>query len=172
MRYTYRTEQWLPHPVAGVFALLANPGNLPRLMPAWQAARIDDASIVPPPIPPTPSPRPAIAAGVGTRLRLSFKPFPHAPFRVAWHAEITEFVWNHHFCDRQLRGPFTFWNHCHTVQPVTRNGIAGASVVDEVEYQLPLGPLGRLAHRLWLHRQIEISFAHRKVEFAALIART
>jgi ligand-binding SRPBCC domain-containing protein len=154
-----------------VFAALANPGNLPRLMPAWQNARIVEGSIVPPPPPPTPLPRAVVAAGVGTRLLLSFCPFPLSPLHLRWEAQITEFAWNDHFCDRQLRGPFAFWLHRHSVSAVTRDGIRGACVVDLIEYELPFGPLGRLAHRLWLRTQIERSFAHRQTQFAALLAR-
>ncbi len=40
MRHTFQTEQWLPFPVELVFAFFAYPENLPRLMPAWQKARI------------------------------------------------------------------------------------------------------------------------------------
>src|SRR5580658_7564914 len=92
MRYTYHAEQWLPYPLELVFAFFANPQNLPHLMPLWQDARIEDATFVPPP------PRPgtsgqanSIVAGVGTQLTMSFKPFPRAPFRIPWQAEITDF---------------------------------------------------------------------------------
>ena len=47
MRHTYITSQWLPYPLPRVFAFFANPANLPRLMPAWQGARIDAISLVP-----------------------------------------------------------------------------------------------------------------------------
>jgi ligand-binding SRPBCC domain-containing protein len=170
MRFSYRTEQWLPYSVPAVFAALANPGNLPQLMPAWQKARIAEGSIVPPP--PTPSPRAIVAAGVGTRLLLSFCPFPHSPFRVRWEAQIIEFAWNDHFVDLQMRGPFAFWSHRHSVSATTRDGIRGACVVDLIEYELPFGPLGRFAHRLWLRTQIERSFAHRQEQFAELLAKT
>ena len=186
MRFSYRTEQWLPYSVPAVFAALANPGNLPRLMPAWQNARIVAGSIMPPPPSPTPSPRAIVAAGVGSRLMLSFCPLQR--LTDAWtlvmggqfHDIIPgtatptafEFAWNDHFVDLQVRGPFTFWSHRHSVSAITRDGIRGACAVDLVEYELPFGPLGRLAHRLWLRTQIERSFAHRQVQFAELLAKT
>src|ERR1700710_2184838 len=104
MLHTYQTEQWLPYPIELVFAFFANPENLPRLMPPWQKARIEEASFVPPPpLPGTPRPK-SIAAGTGTRLPLSFRPFPYSPIRVPWEAEISDFAWNNRFCDTQLRG--------------------------------------------------------------------
>src|SRR3954451_16784048 len=41
MRFSFTSEQWVPFPLARVFAFFADPLNLPRLMPAWQDARID-----------------------------------------------------------------------------------------------------------------------------------
>ena len=45
MRHPFAAEQWLPYPVELVFAFFANPQNLPRLMPAWQKARIEEIAV-------------------------------------------------------------------------------------------------------------------------------
>ncbi len=175
MRHTFQTEQWLPFPVELVFAFFAYPENLPRLMPAWQKARIEEAAFAPPP------PRPvssdlalrfnSIAAGAGTRMTLSFKPFPYSPVRIPWEAEITEFAWNEHFCDRQLRGPFAFWNHCHRLHPETRTNQSGTLVRDEVEYEMHLGALGDLAHSLFVRRQLKATFDYRHRRTEELLPR-
>src|ERR1700704_5799181 len=106
MRAHFHAEKWLPQPVELVFAFFANPENLPRLMPKWQAARIEEASFRPPPPHPGTPRYPGIAAGDGTRLTLSFRPFPYSPVRISWEAAIGHFIWNQQFCDTQLRGPF------------------------------------------------------------------
>jgi ligand-binding SRPBCC domain-containing protein len=165
MRYTFQAEQWLPFPVETVFDFFANPENLPRLMPAWQRARIEELKLVPPPFRPgsdpfNPGPE-TIAAGKGTRMTISFLPFPHAPFRLPWDAEITDFEWDNHFCDVQHRGPFAYWKHCHRLEPQIRGALRGALLCDHVEYELPLGPLGDLAHRLLVRHQIEQIFHDR-----------
>jgi ligand-binding SRPBCC domain-containing protein len=168
MRHTYHSEQWLPYPVDLVFAFFSNPENLPRLMPSWQKARIEEAVLTAPP--PRSSPQKQSiptqsVAGVGSRITLSFKPFPYAPVRVPWEAKITEFVWNDHFCDHQLHGPFTYWHHCHSLHSETRadSGIStpGTLLHDDVEYELPLGRLGDLANRLFITRQLRSTFAYR-----------
>jgi ligand-binding SRPBCC domain-containing protein len=177
MRYTYHAEQWLPYPLELVFAFFANPQNLPHLMPLWQNARIEDATFVPPP------PRPGmsscgntIAAGVGTQVTISFKPFPRAPFRIPWHAEITDFIWNQRLCDIQLHGPFAYWRHCHTVTEETRtdqSGIptTGTLLYDDVDYEMPLGKFGELAQRLFITRQLTSTFAFRHTRTADLLSR-
>jgi ligand-binding SRPBCC domain-containing protein len=164
MRHTFQSEQWLPYPVDRVFAFFANPENLPRLMPAWQNTRIQELSLTPPP--PNSSSKPGgLAAGADTKLTISFRPIPYAPMRVSWDAKISEFVWNDHFCDQQLRGPFAYWHHCHQVQPQTRAENSGASITgtllhDKVEYEPPLGKLGNIANSI-INWQLQKTFAYR-----------
>jgi len=174
MRFSYRTEQWLAHPVAEVFAFFADPGNLPALMPPWQRARVESAAIVSASVPEPQSDVAAAAGtatGVGSRITLSFRPFPFAPFRLRWQAEIVAFAWNDFFCDRQVQGPFAYWNHCHTVRPVEGSGNAVCVVEDHVEYELPFGAMGTLAHRLFLRRQIERTFAYRQRQLEKIFAQ-
>jgi ligand-binding SRPBCC domain-containing protein len=172
MPSTYTAEQWLPYPVEIVFAFFANPENLPRLMPAWNKARIEEASFAAPP--PLPGRRiPGIAAGAGTRLTLSFRPFPYSPLRLPWEAEITEFVWNDHFCDTQLRGPFASWNHCHRLRAESRPDPSGTQtpgtlLMDEVHYEIPFGPLGALANP-FIAFQMRSTFAYRHARTAELL---
>jgi ligand-binding SRPBCC domain-containing protein len=177
MRHTFKTEQWLPYPIELVFAFFANPENLPRLMPSWQKARIEEASFTPPP------PRPAgggqypgIAAGAGTRMTISFRPFPYSPVRVPWDAEIDQFVWNDHFCDTQRRGPFAFWHHCHRLVEEARADssgklVAGTLLRDELEYELPLGLLGELAQKTIVPAQLRYVFNYRQQRTSELLQR-
>ncbi|HEV2618788.1 MAG TPA: SRPBCC family protein [Acidobacteriaceae bacterium] len=172
MRYSYQTEQWLPYPLESVFEFFADPENLPLLMPEWQDAHIDEEEIVPPPPRPGSVAGPAFkAAGAASRLTLSFLPFPYAPFRMRWVAEISDFVWNERFCDRQVSGPFAYWSHCHYLTHAVRANIPGTLIADDLEYELPHGILGRLAHRFFLARQIENIFFVRHIQLAAMLAR-
>ena len=173
MHHHFQAEQWLPYPVEHVFAFFANPENLPRLMMGWQKARIEEASFAPPP-PRPPVADPAlrfggIAAGAGTRMTLSFRPFPFSPIRVPWDATISEFAWNDHFCDTQGRGPFAFWHHCHHITAEARDGVPGSLLRDEVEFEMPLGPLGEVARRLFIERQFKSMFDFRHKRTAELL---
>ncbi|MDW5265006.1 MULTISPECIES: SRPBCC family protein [Acidobacteriaceae] len=176
--HTFHSQQWLPLPAELVFAFFANPSNLPRLMPAWQQARIEKAIIVSPPPPPNSSALNdvfyVLAAGAGTRLTISFRPIPFSPVRLKWQAEIDSFVWNQHFSDVQVRGPFAHWHHTHALTPETRigesgNAIPGTLLQDEVQYQLPLGRLGNLAHPL-ITRQLRQTFVYRHRRTRELLA--
>lgn len=91
MRFHFETRQWLPYSTELVFAFFANPENLPRLLPPWQKAQLEEATFRPPPPRPESAPHyPGIAAGDGTRLTLSFRPVPFSPVRVPWEAEIQD----------------------------------------------------------------------------------
>jgi ligand-binding SRPBCC domain-containing protein len=170
MRYRFETTQWLPYPVPRVFAFFADPANLPRLMPAWQRARIDTMELVVAQGRPEGSAE-GVAAGAGTRMTLSFQAMPLVPVRLKWDAEIAEFAWNDHFCDVQLqRGPFAYWRHCHRLQAETRNGLEGSLLTDHVEYALPLDPLSRIAHALVVRGQIAGIFRYRQAQTAQLLA--
>jgi ligand-binding SRPBCC domain-containing protein len=161
MRRRFAASQWLPYPVPVVFAFLANPQHLPLLTPAYLRVRIEKADLVVPALRPvTPHTFRSAAAGAGSTMTISFRPFPLSPLRMRWKAAITEFAWNDHFCDRQTRGPFVFWEHCHRVQE--ENG--GTRIVDEVTYEMKLGadrliPAELLMQKLFHYRQQTIEQA-------------
>ncbi len=179
MPHTFQAEQWLPFPIELVFAFFANPDNLPRLMPEWQKARIEQSSFVsPPPRPPGTPTLPGIVASAGTTMTISFRAFPLSPIRLPWDAEITEFVWNEHFCDVQHRGPFKQWLHCHrlrsTPDPKAANpttAAPGTLLTDHLTYALPLGPLGTLANALFVRYQIRSIFRYRQRRTADLLPK-
>ena len=165
MSERFETEQWVPYPVELVFAFFANPANLPHLMPRQLETQIEDARIQPPP------PRPlaedparrfkSVAAGVGSEILISFFPIPWVPRRVSWLACITEFEWNSHFCDAQMRGPFRAFNHRHGIKAEIRGGHEGTLVSDLVEFELPYGWVGRIGGTI-VRRKLAASFAHRQ----------
>ena len=113
--------------------------NLPRLMPAWQAARIDSLELQSP----GGGDRPH-DAGRGSRILLSFRPVPLSPIRLRWLALIDDYVVDHHFCDMQVTGPFGYWRHCHLVKAEARGGENGTRVTDVVDYEWPVRPAQRL----------------------------
>lgn len=162
MPYRAVFEDWIPFPLERVFLFFANPENLPRLMPPATATRIDALRLVVPPLPPTLLPdRTLHLAGVGSEIDTSFRVFPHLPFRARWVARITEFEWNHHFADVQVKGPFRRWHHRHEMTAETRGGVAGTLVRDRIECELGFGGLGELALRV-LAVQIAGTFRHRQ----------
>ncbi|HEV2487953.1 MAG TPA: cyclase [Terracidiphilus sp.] len=165
MTQRFETQQWVPYPVELVFAFFANPSNLPHLMPRNLETQIEDARIVPPPARPVVADASrrflSVAAGVGSEILISFYPIPWVPRRVSWLACITEFEWNSHFCDAQVRGPFKVFQHRHGIQAEFLGGQEGTLVSDSVEFELPYGVPGQIAGAM-VRRQLARSFVYRQ----------
>jgi ligand-binding SRPBCC domain-containing protein len=167
MPHHFHAEQFLPYPIETVFSFFTDPANLPRLLPGWQSARIEDVTYIFPPRPAQPfAGSDSIIAGSGTTLTLTIRPFPLSPVRLRWDALIEDFHWLQGFCDVQMRGPFRRWRHCHTVVPATSpiSGEPGTLLQDVVEYELPLGILGKVANPVFVRRQMAsiFRFRHRR----------
>jgi ligand-binding SRPBCC domain-containing protein len=137
--------QWVPAPIGEAFAFFADAANLEAITPPWLRFRIL-----------TPE---AIAMRAGTLIAYHLR-WRHLPLR--WVTEIEEWEPPRRFVDRQLRGPYAFWHHTHSFEPDAR----GTRMRDAVRYALPLGPLGRLMHRLTVRRDLAAIFDYRagKVE--------
>ena len=173
MRQHFQAEQWLPYPPEPVFAFFDDPNNLPRLMPAWQRARIESAALIPPPPAPWPFPgSDLIQAGTGSRMTLTIRPFPFSPIRLPWEALIEDFRWLEGFCDVQTRGPFKYWRHCHSVTAAPSfEGQPGTLLRDAVEYELPFGVLGGLANWIFVRQQLAATFRFRQKRALELLAQ-
>ncbi len=71
-------------------------------------------------------------------------------FGVTFHmtSRITEADGPNHFVDELHDGPFQSWRHLHVFEP----DATGIRMIDGIEYEAPLGMLGRFADRLILRR--------------------
>jgi len=75
-----------------------------------------------------------------------------------WHAEHFNVQPGREFSDRQLRGPFRFWQHTHQFNAIS----AGSSeLVDIVRYELPFSPLSDFFAGWFVRRQLRAMFAYR-----------
>ncbi len=68
------------------------------------------------------------------------------------------------FVDEQVAGPYRRWLHEHTFEAVD----GGTLVRDLVDYELPLGPLGYLAHAALVARQLRDIFDYREAAVRAI----
>ena len=64
-----------------------------------------------------------------------------------WVTEITHVENLKYFVDEQRFGPYSLWHHKHFIKPIP----GGVEMIDIVDYKLPLGVLGRLAHPFLLN---------------------
>jgi ligand-binding SRPBCC domain-containing protein len=170
----FQFEQWVPFPLEQVFLFFADPNNLPKIMPAKTATKIDSMNLKSPVIPSEAEgpcgPNPQSLAGVGSEIVTSFRVLPYLPFRATWVAVITEFEWNHHFADVQKLGPFHSFHHRHELKAEIREGKNGTVVTDKVELEVGYGWVGKTIERLFIKRQMEQMFQQRQQALPKLLA--
>jgi hypothetical protein len=140
--------QVVPLPRSRVFSFFADARNLEEITPDFLRFRI---------LPPVPS-----FIEVGTRIDYRLSLFG-VPFR--WRTRIAAWQPGVRFVDVQERGPYALWHHTHTFEDVE----GGTRVSDRVEYRLPLGPLGEVAHPILVGQTLGRIFDHRRDRVAALL---
>ncbi|HRF59591.1 MAG TPA: SRPBCC family protein [Fimbriimonadaceae bacterium] len=77
---------------------------------------------------------------------------------LTWVARISDVRPPEEFVDTAEQSPFRSWRHRHRFESVDA---ARTRVIDTIEYSLPLGPLGALADRLFVSRDLDHLFAFR-----------
>jgi ligand-binding SRPBCC domain-containing protein len=140
--HTLERSQSVPRSIGETFAFYGDALNLERITPPWLGFEVT-------------TPRP-IAIGIGTlieyRLRLHRLP-------VRWRTRIERWEPPHRFVDVQVRGPYSLWEHTHTFE---EDGPEATVIRDRVRYSIPFGPLGELADRLLVQRDLKRIFDYRR----------
>jgi ligand-binding SRPBCC domain-containing protein len=140
-RFRLEQEQIIAAPRAAVFEFFSKAENLEKLTP------------------------PFLSFGILSPLPIEMKRGQFIEYRIRlggvpmnWLTEISEWAPPERFVDEQLRGPYRYWHHAHEFQEVS----GGTLMRDVVEYELPLGPLGRLAHAALVRRTLQRIFDYRR----------
>tara|TARA_B100001113_G_scaffold168688_1_gene138020 strand:+ start:4019 stop:5434 length:1416 start_codon:yes stop_codon:yes gene_type:complete len=134
MPTNYKHETKVNADIESTFDWFEHEGSFRRLMPPWEVAeevRADES------------------LEVGSQRVFRF-PAPGAPFfKMTWVAEHTGYekpngTKKAYFADTMVKGPFWKWDHDHYLTEV--DGIT--TVVDDVTYSVPFGPLGMLVDKV------------------------
>ena len=146
----YRLESTMSVPVSlrEAFAFFEDPRNLARITPPWLNFRIT-----------TPEPI-VMRKGAEIKYQIRWLGLP-----MNWKTVIAEYEPPFFFVDEQASGPYAYWRHRHEFKPTEQ----GALVSDRVDYALPLGPLGRLAHALAVDRQLRQIFDYRQEALSRIL---
>lgn len=141
-----RREQLVPRPLEEVFSFFSEPRNLERLTPPSLQFSVLTPSVT-------------LARGTTIDYRLRLHGLP-----IRWRTLIEVWEPPHRFLDLQLQGPYRLWSHLHEFVPTD----GGTLIRDDVVYALPLGPLGEMAHRILVERDVEEIFAFRRTAIERL----
>lgn len=140
--YQYTSKQELAISMEQAWTFLSDPKNLKRITPDYMGFDIisgAERKMFP-----------------GQIIQYHLTPILGIPFR--WVTEITHVQEGEFFVDEQRFGPYTFWHHKHFINK-TENGVVMEDIVD---YKLPLGPLGWLAHVFFVRAKVKQIFDYRE----------
>ncbi|HET7485000.1 MAG TPA: SRPBCC family protein [Solirubrobacterales bacterium] len=128
-------------PVEQAFDFYVDAGNLEPMTPPWLRFEVTTPGKL------------ALRQGALLDYRMRLHGVP-----LRWRSRIEAWEPPLRFIDVQVRGPYALWEHTHLFEP---DGDGATVVRDRVRYALPLGPLGALAHRLFVRRDLERIFDYR-----------
>ena len=89
---------------------------------------------------------------------ISYKVSPLLGIKMTWVTEITKVKDKQFFIDEQRIGPYKMWHHEHRLKLID----GGVEMTDLISYALPMGPLGDIAHKIFVKRQLDGIFDYRK----------
>ena len=137
-----------PAPLADVFRLFEDPRNLAKITPPWLNFQILQPEKI------------RMRAGAEIDYLIRWLALP-----MKWKTLITRYEPPYRFVDEQARGPYSLWRHEHSF----RETPAGIEILDRVDYRLPLGVLGQIAHAVMVKRQLMGIFRYRQAAITRIL---
>jgi len=145
--YLLQHTQVIPAPPEEVWNYFSNPNNLSHITPPEMRFTVTS---------------PPYTGQVYPGQIITYIVSPVLGIPLEWMTEITHVEYLNYFVDEQRVGPYHIWHHEHHFQIIP----GGVKMTDIVHYRLPFGLLGRLAHWLFVKKQLDNLFIyrHRAVE--------
>ena len=140
--YHLKRTQFLPITLSEAWEFFSTPKNLAKITPEHMGFQILYISG-------------AEKAYTGQIIQYKVSIIPG--IKVNWVTEITHVKEPQYFIDEQRFGPYALWHHQHHFKEVK----GGIQMTDEVNYALPLGFIGSLAHWIFVEREVNRIFDHR-----------
>ena len=141
MRHTFKRTQVIKRPRREVFEFFQDASNLELLTPPFLKFSI----LTEKPI--------DMREGALIDYQLSLYGIPFK-----WRTKIGVYEPDIRFTDTQIKGPYRYWHHLHEFRDIE----AGTEMVDVVDYEIPLGPLGNVARYLFVERNLNTIFDYRR----------
>ena len=149
--FQIKTKQKLPISATEAWKFLSNPKNLAEITPKYMNFKILSGA------------ERSIYAG----QIIQYKVTPVFGITLKWVTEITHVKENEYFVDEQRFGPYSLWHHKHFIKEID----GGIEMVDIVDYKLPFGILGQLAHPIFVKNKLKQIFEFRENKLNQLFGK-
>jgi ligand-binding SRPBCC domain-containing protein len=146
--YRLHSKQSLPISNQEAWDFLSDPKNLKTITPEHMGFNILSGGD-----------RPMFAGQI-----IQYKVSPFSGYSTKWVSEITHVKEGHYFVDEQRFGPYSLWHHKHFLTEI--NG--GTEMEDIIDYKIPFGILGQLAHPILVKKQLQQIFSYREQKLIEL----
>lgn len=146
--YTLHSKQNLPISVDKAWQFLCDPKNLKTITPDYMGFDIlsgGDRSMFP-----------------GQIIQYIITPI--FGIKTKWVTEITHVEYKKFFVDEQRFGPYALWHHKHFIKEIP----GGVEMEDIIDYKLPMGIFGQLAHPLIVKPKLDEIFEYRRKKLIEL----
>lgn len=142
MRYQLHKEQQLNSDIETAWKFFSSPHNLSKITPKDMAFTVTfDLGDQP----------------IYEGMEISYTVSPILRIPMKWKTLITQVEYQKSFTDLQTKGPYKYWNHFHKLEA----NDSGVLVKDTVDYELPFGFIGNIAHQLFVKKKLESIFNYR-----------
>ncbi|MEL6917106.1 MAG: SRPBCC family protein [Bacteroidota bacterium] len=149
--YQLKSRQSIPISKEKAWNFLSSPKNLKVITPDHMGFTILDGGD-----------RPMFP---GQIIQYKVSPFPG--MNTKWVTEITHVKEGEYFVDEQRFGPYALWHHKHFIRPIE----GGVEMEDIIDYKIPFGILGQLAHPILVKGQLKKIFAYREKKLVELFGK-
>lgn len=146
--YTLHKKQELPISIEEAWEFLSNPENLKIITPDYMSFDMISKDK-----------KPLYAGQV-----LQYIVTPLLGIKTKWVSEITHVEHQKYFVDVQLFGPYSLWHHKHFINKIE----GGVEMEDIIDYKVPFGILGQLAHPFLVKPKLEEIFNYRQQKLTEL----
>ena len=140
--YTKSSKQNLPISVDEAWSFLSNPVNLKTITPPYMGFNILSGAD-----------KDMYAGQI-----IQYIVTPVLGIKAKWVTEITHVIDKKYFVDEQRFGPYAFWHHKHFIREIH----GGVEMEDIIDYKVPMGILGQLAHPILVKPKLNEIFEYRR----------
>ena len=140
--YSLKTELNIPISISEAWTFFSSPKNLSKITPEQMGFSITNEPV----------------DNMFQGQIITYKVSPLLGIKINWMTEITTVKQNEYFIDEQRFGPYSLWHHRHHFYEID----GGVKMIDEVNYKLPFGFIGRIAHGLFIKKKLKSIFDYRE----------
>lgn len=146
--YTLHSKQNLPISVDEAWQFLSSPKNLKTITPDYMGFNILSGGD-----------RPMFPGQI-----IQYIVTPIFGIKRKWVTEITHVEDRKYFVDEQRFGPYALWHHKHFIKQIP----GGVEMEDIIDYKLPMGIFGQLAHPIIVKPKLDEIFEYRRKKLIQL----